>query len=134
MFVIDNTHYKMSAEQATNQRLQQENKELHKKVTGLTRKLRKLKKVRNELSKLKKKLNRGGCLLTSIDSVDALYWGADDGYVTIWRFPPGIAEQEDIVDRFGNKHYFGEEWGMFAALNVKTVTRKMLNADNWWNY
>jgi hypothetical protein len=143
----------MSLEQAAIQRLQQENEELRKSVralenlvTGLEpqivffqeenrrliRKVQKFNKIRNELSKLKRKLRRGGCLLESEDNGDSIYWGAENGCVTIWRFPPGVAEEDDIGDRYGNKRYLGTEWGMFDSLFVKTVTPRMLNADNWW--
>ena len=145
----------MSLEQATIQRLQSENEELRKSVRALenlvaglepqvvffqeehrrlTRKVQKFNKIRNELSKLKQKLKRGGCLLKSGcgDNDDVIYWGAENGYVTIWRFPPGVAEEDDIGDRFGDKCYLGTEWGSFSSLSVKTVTRRMLKADNWW--
>jgi hypothetical protein len=144
----------MSLEQATIQRLQSENEELRKSVRALenlvaglepqvvffqeehkrlTRKVRKFNKIRNELSKLKQKLKRGGCLLKSRDNDDMMFWGADNGYVTIWRIPPGLGlhDTDDFDDRFGNKGYLGEEWGSFTQLYVKTVTRRMLNADNW---
>ena len=143
----------MSLEQATIQRLQSENEELRKSVRALenlvaglepqvvffqeehkrlTRKVRKFNKIRNELSKLKQKLKRGGCLLESRDNDDVIYWGASDGHVTMWRFPPGVAEEDDIGERFGNKRYLGVEWGSFLSLNVKTVTRAMLKARDWW--
>lgn len=67
---------------------------------------------------------------------DVFYWGATDGYITIWRVPSDLTGDFD-TDKFGNKHCLGEEWGGLSwcggrfEITVRTITKKMMEEEDF---
>jgi hypothetical protein len=64
------------------------------------------------------------------------YWGATDGYLTIWRVPSDLTEEFD-TNTFGNKHCLGEEWGGMSMCDgrfeiaVRTITKQMMEDEDF---
>ena len=70
-----------------------------------------------------------------------LYWGVNDGHLTIWRFPRKLDEElmeegEEECDLgliYGNWRCLGEEWGTLSSAIVRTITMEMLKAEDFDN-
>lgn len=62
------------------------------------------------------------------DTENTLFWGATDGFLTIWRVPSDL---EFDTDTYGNKRCLGEEWGMLTVATMRTITQKMLDDEDF---
>jgi predicted nuclease with TOPRIM domain len=70
-----------------------------------------------------------------------LYWGVNDGHLTIWRFPYELMEasmeegeeEPDLGYIYGHKRALGEEWGSLSSAIVRTITQEMLDAEDFDN-
>ena len=70
-----------------------------------------------------------------------LYWGVNDGHLTIWRFPYELMEAQmeegeeepDLGYIYGHKRALGEEWGSLTSAIVRTITQEMLDAEDFDN-
>jgi hypothetical protein len=74
-----------------------------------------------------------GQIINQRDTEDCLYWGATNGYLTIWRLPKSVNVPDDcdFGDAFGDKWCLGEEWGGLMDAEVRTITQKMVDRGRW---
>ena len=76
-----------------------------------------------------------GHIINQRDHKDCLYWGANNGYLTIWRLPAGLVynpgEEDKFGECFGNKWCLGEEWGELMNAEVRTITQEMVDKENF---
>ena len=62
---------------------------------------------------------------------DSLYWGATDGYLTIWRVPENVVVPDDY---FSHSECLGVEWGGLSAAHFRTITQKMIDTNDFDEY
>jgi len=74
-----------------------------------------------------------GHIINQHNTKDCLYWGATNGYLTIWRLPKSVNVHDDcdFGDAFGNKWCLGEEWGGLMHAECRTITQKMIDKENF---
>jgi hypothetical protein len=61
---------------------------------------------------------------------DILFWGATNGYLTIWKLPAELSDEFD-TETFGNRHCLGEEWGGLSTATIRTITKKMMEEEDF---
>jgi hypothetical protein len=71
-------------------------------------------------------------IISQHDEEDSLYWGATNGYLTIFRLPQHLVLPNDYFGRtFGNKWCLGEEWGGLNSACFQTITQEMIDNENF---
>jgi hypothetical protein len=72
-------------------------------------------------------------IISQEEEEDCLYWGATNGYLTIFRLPKSVNVPDDcdFGDAFGNKWCLGEEWGGLTKASFQTITQEMIDNENF---
>ena len=70
-------------------------------------------------------------IISQEDEKDCLYWGATDGYLTIWRVPENVVVPDDY---FSHSECLGVEWGGLSAAHFRTITQKMIDTNDFDEY
>lgn len=72
-------------------------------------------------------------IISQEDEKDCLYWGATDGYLTIWRVPENVVVPDDYFS-LTHSEILGVEWGGLSAAHFRTITQKMIDTNDFDEY